>query len=283
MNKRYTMPDYANAFLIGNDGLGDGIVLSGMINYLSTKYDFVFVACIQKYYEQIKLYYNRSNIIVYPIDWIGSSNMYEFSILMGDFRHIYDIYYVGNYGAKEIDMKKYIKKLPDNSITKIIYNYPISYYVDANIPIEYMTTYFSVSYPTDISNYYDELLTNYPKFRVIHQIGSNASINILSNKLFNIDDMLTIDVNQNVYPENHKYHAICNKFINLRSIIYYAKLLENASELYLIDSCIHALALIVNIQKAFPRICFKRESRFNYGFPDKFKYYLLIFHSNPLQ
>ena len=267
------------AFLIGNSGLGDSIVLSGMVNYLATIYDKVYVACILEFCEQIKLFYTNPKIIIYPIDELYPTHMYEFSALMWDFRYIYDLYYVGNYGAIKIEFSNYTKTLRDGSTKKIITNYPTSYYNDVCIPFEYMTKYFTVSYPHDVIGKYEDLLCNYPKYRVLHQIGSNASVNALKQQSINIDDMLTIDVNTNLYPIGHKYYDICEKFVNLRSIIYYARLLENASELYLIDSCIHALALIVDISKASPRICYQRESRFDYGIPNKFKYYHLVFYA----
>lgn len=273
------MSKQKNAFLIGNSGLGDSIVLSGMVNYLATIYDKVYVACIIEFYDQLKLFYTNPRIIIYPINDLYPSHMYEFSAMMWDFRYIYDLYYLGNYGAIKVDIYGYIKTLRDGSTKKIITNYPTSYYDDVSIPIEYMTKYFSVSYPQDVIDKYEDLLCHYSKYRVLHQQGSNASVDALKQQSINIDDMLTIDVNTNLYPKGHKFYDICEKFVNLKSVIYYAKLLENATELYLIDSCIHALALVVDISKAFPRICYQRESRFDYGIPNKFEYYRLVFYA----
>jgi hypothetical protein len=244
-----------NAFVVANSGLGDTIVLSGMVNFLATKYKIVYVACIAEFYEQIKLFYSNKNIIPYPVDVFYKSNIHEFSKLIFYFRVIYDIYYVGNYGAVETDIVKYTKLLHDGTTKKIITNYPVSYYDDVDIPIEYMTKYFSVCYPEDVLEKYEELNNNYTKYRVIHQIGSNASVDVIKQSKLDIDDMLTIDINKNLYCANHAYYNICEKFVNLKSVIFYAKLLENASELYLIDSCIHALALIVDISKENHDLC----------------------------
>lgn len=272
------MPKQKIAFIIGNTGLGDSIVLSGMVNYLASTYDIVYVACIIEFYEQLKLFYPNPKIIIYPINSLYPSHMYDFSAIMWEFRYIYDLYYIGNYGAIKIDNSNYTKTLRDGTVKKIITNYPTSYYDDVGIPIECMTKYFSVSYPQEIIDNYEDLLCNYPKYRILHQIGSNASVDALTQRSIDINDMLTIDVNKNLYPKGHKFHEICEKFVNLKSVIYYARLLENASELYLIDSCIHALALVVDVNKASPRICFQRESRFEYGIPNKFKYCQLVFY-----
>lgn len=291
------------AFLIYNSGLGDTIALNGMVHYLASKYKTVFITCIREFYDQIKLFYPNKNIIVFPIDDKMPINMYEFASMMWEFRNIYDLYYIGNYGAIKIDNTTYTKTMRDGSVRKIITNYPLSYYTDfieqlkVTMPTDYanlkvasgqyndidisryiMTKYFAVTYPIEITNRYDELLATFPKYRVIHQVGSNASVDIINQQHMDINAVLTIDVNKNLYHKTHKFHAISEKFVNLPSMIYYAKLLENASELYLIDSCIHALALVVDIRKAHPRICYRRESRFTYGIPDKFEYFQLVFH-----
>lgn len=267
------------ALVIGNQGLGDSIVLCGIANYLATKYDKVIITCIIKFYEQVKLFYKNSNIIPYPIDIDGDGDMYTFTTMMMDFKFIYDIYPLGNYGADSIDLQNYTKKMSDGSIRKIIQDYPLSYYQDIQIPTEYMTEYFEVDYPKEVNELYNDLLQNYKKYRVIHQEGSNVSINIVDIEKLDIENMLTIDINKNIYPKSHKYHDICERFVNLKAVVYYKKLLENATELYLIDSCIHALALIADISNSNKRICYQRESRFNYGIKNKFLYRKLVFYA----
>jgi len=267
------------AFVIANTGLGDSIAISGLVRYLATKYEKVFTTCIIEFYEQIKLFYTEKNIIIYPLN-TGTYNTepYEFTKYMLSFRNIYDLYPVGNYNSVMVDNDKYIKKTFSGEIKKIIQNYPVSYYEDANIPPDYMTKYFKVTYPKEILNLYEELLTKYQKYRVVHVNGSNANVNPVGDwQHYDPNNMLTINVNENIYPVGHEYYDICNKFIKFPSIIYYAKLLENATELFLIDSCIHALALLVDISKANKKYCYKRESRFDYGVPNKFQYFNLIF------
>ena len=266
------------AFVIANTGLGDSIAISGLVRYLATKYEIVFVTCIIEFYEQIKLFYTEKNIIVYPLN-TGKYNMepYEFTKIMLQLKNVYDLYPVGNYNSTFIDNDNYIKKTFQGETKKIISNYPKSYYEDAGVPTEYMSEYFKVNYPENILNIYEDLFRNYSEYRVVHIHGSNARVNPEEWKHYDPNNMLTINLNKNIYPRDHKYYDICEKFVNFPSIIYYAKLLENATELFLIDSCIHALALLVNINKARVRFCYKRESRFEYGIPDKFRYFNLIF------
>lgn len=261
------------ACVIGNGGLGDMIVCIGIVNYLATKYDKVIVSCMNNTYEQAKYFYNKKNIILYPINKYDNTTMYQYDIMMRNV-NIYDVYAYGHYGAREIDYGKYYKKMANGDIKPIIHDYPISYYEDINFPIEYMTKYFSVEYPQYILDSYVEL-KKYGNYAVIHQSSSNMEFDILKHNNLDINSMLIIDVNKNLYNKNHKYYDIANKFVNLRSVIYYTKLIENASSLYLMDSCMHAIALIVNIDNVYPKICYQRESRIKYGF-NKFEYFLMV-------
>lgn len=259
------------ACVIGNGGLGDTITYVGMVNYLATQYKTIIVACMKVYYEQIKYFFTNDRIKIYPINLHDNITMASYDILMRT-NPIYDVYAFGHYGTNYIDYDRYIK-LRNNKTINILYDYPISYYEDVNIPINVMRDYFTVKYPDDIENIYEELLKTHPIYTLIHQIGSTQTFDIVKHNGININEQLVIDINKNLYPENHAYYEIANKFLNFRSVIFYAKLVQNASELYLIDSCIHALALVVDI-KATVKICYQRECRVKYGF-GKFDYYLL--------
>lgn len=262
------------ACIIGNGGLGDTLTYVGMVNYITTKYNYVIVACMAVYYDQIKYFFRNNKIKLYPINADDNTTMAQFDLMMRS-SPIYDIYAFGHYGSKIIDYNQYTKMRMDGTIVNIIYEYPISYYHDVDIPIKYMTEYYIVCYPNSILSIYSELFDKYPKYSIVHQQSSTKSFDIIAHNRININDELVIDVNTNLYEPGHKYYDIAQKFINLKSVIFYSKLVENASALYVLDSCIHAIALIVNIDKAHTKICYQREPRIRYGF-NKFKYYLLI-------
>lgn len=266
------------ACVIGNGGIGDMITCIGMVNYIATKYDKVIVACVKDNYDQIKTFYNNSKIIVYVINDGSRCSMYEYCNVMMKYT-TYDIYAFGNYGATTIDLKKYTKVLPNGQVKKIITYYPTSYYEDVEIPFEYASKYFNVCYPPEITQIYEELFSLDTPYVVLHSTGSNVVLDPFEYDNIDENKYIVIDVNHNRYSTTHKYYNIVNKFINLPSVLYYTKLLGNAHDLYLIDSCIFALALVVNIDKVNRKVCYKRESRFNYC-NTEFQYHLLAFPSN---
>lgn len=263
----------STAIVICNDGIGDKITIIGLVNFLGKKYKHVIIACQHKTRNALKHFYAGENIILYPIK---DTEFYEFYHLMKSV-NMYDVFACGNYGANVIHIDNYTKLMSDGEQRKIISNYPCSYYEDCGIPISTMTEYFCVSYPKEIIAIYDTLFSLKEPFQVIHQESSQVNINIIEFCDINIDDMLTIDVNKNLYTKNHKYYNVANLFVNLPSVTYYTKLLETCKNIYIIDSCIHALCLVIDVTKVETKICYVREHRFKYAF-NKFKYYQLIFH-----
>jgi len=267
---------YRNAFLIGNGGLGDMVSCSGIANYLATIYENVLIACMNNNYEQACRMYYKKNIIIYPINREDTNmGMYKFSHMMITYG-VYDVYAIGNYGAEIVDPTKYIKYFTDGTERRVISNYPASYYFDAGLPFEYASKYFHVEYPENIEKYYTELFALNTPYIILHTDGSNSIINPHKYDVIDVENNIIIDVNFNFYKKGHKYYNIAQKFINLQSILYYVKLLENANEFYLIDSCIHAMCLVIDISKVKKKVCYQRESRFNYYFKN-ITYYKLIF------
>jgi hypothetical protein len=258
-----------SAFVIGNAGLGDIITYIGMVNYLSCQYRRVFVACMAPTYNQVKLFFHKKNIIVYPINRHTRTNMYAFHDMMVS-SGLYDIYAFGHYGALSVDVTTYTKVMKNGKRRIILYDYPQSYYDDAKIDIKVMREYFSVKYPENIEKMYNDFFALNIPYTVVHQTGSTVTQNLVEYYNLDIDKRLIIDVEKNLYPNEHKFHDIAQQFVRLPSVIYYTKLIENANELYLIDSCIHAIALVVDL-KAKVKICHKRAPRIKYAF-NKFKY-----------
>jgi hypothetical protein len=266
-----------DALFIGNEGLGDMIACIGMVNFLSSKYQTVTVACIKNNYNQAKTFYTNPKIKIHVIDEKEPISMIQFDMSMRNSQQ-YDVYAIGHYGAQQLNLQQFLKMDMNGNIKPIIYDYPLSYYEDIQMPIEYMSKYLNIVYPKKINKLYNELFNSYKDYIVVHQIGSDTMVNLIKMNNININKILVIDVNKNLYEKNHKFYQIANKFINLPSILYYGKLLSNAKELYLIDSCIHVLALTQDLSKVKIKNCYQRAYHVKYGL-DTFEYFLILFNT----
>lgn len=239
-----------DAFFLCNMGIGDMIVTAGIIEYLTTKYNSVTVVCRPEHERFLSCFHEGNNKIKpFPYkEEFKSSCGWTFPRELTDiFNTSMDIYAIGHYSQSgKIDI------------------FPTSYYDDIKLPIKYIHNIHFTT-PNYIMNYYDEL-KSYGEYIVVHQIGSTCKLDLIDKYNINIEKTLTIDVNKNLYKIGHRFYNIANKFINLYNPLWYITLLENASELYLVDSCIHALAAYLSdTSKAKRKVCISRATLFTYA------------------
>jgi len=70
----------SNLILLHHQGLGDAIVCNGMVNILSTKFDKIFLAINERYFDQINFLYSKnSKIEIFSISSDIDKNLLNFS------------------------------------------------------------------------------------------------------------------------------------------------------------------------------------------------------------
>jgi hypothetical protein len=240
-NKPFTyLRGHKNAFFLCNMVIGDMIVTTGIVEHLTTIYNTVTVVCRAEHAHFLyKLHEGNAKIrhFIYKNEF-KTNNLWTFPReLTDEINKTMDIYAVGHY-----------------SENGKMSSFPSSYYDDCNIPIEYMKSKVNIKIPIQMQNIYNEL-KKYGKYVVLQQNGSTCSLDLINNFKININRCLTIDVNKNLYQKNHKFYEISNKFINLQNPFWYKPLLENAFEIYMIDSCLHALTFLIDISHVSKKIC----------------------------
>lgn len=266
------------ALFIGNSGIGDHMCYIGIVRDLAKKYDVVVVGCTNASYDQVKQFYKEKNIFIYKFeDHHMTLNSYYFTMtrLIG----VFDLYAVGHYGGISFNQMTYIKVKQTGEKIMAIYDFPYSYYDDLGYPrivTDKLLRNIDFICPKETIQKYDEL-KKYGNYAVIHEESSNADLDIVGREHIDIDKMLCIDINKNRYQKGHKYYDIADKFVNLHCILEYRELLENAKEIYLIDSCLHALSLLVDL-KATKKVCYTKQTDFYYAM-DKYEYKQVYYHN----
>lgn len=256
-----------HAFVLCNMGIGDMIVTTGLREYVSKFYDTVTVLCRQEYIPFLYRFHQGNDKIkhhVYDCNFarkngIGWSFPKE---IIDAYRKTHDIIALGHY-----------------STTGHISMYPVSYYDDAGIPYEFIKTYVPiipytegidtehtkcVIIPKEIMAIYNELFDTHKKYVVVHQTGSTCDMDLTKKCMIDLDDMLVIDLNKNLYPKEHKWYNIAEKFIDFDNPMWYKLLLENATGICLVDSCIHALSYLCDLSNVKQKICYSRAEAFPY-------------------
>ena len=70
----------SNLILLHHQGLGDAIVCNGMVNILSTKFDKIFLAINERYFDQINFLYSKnSKVEIFSISSDIDKNLLNFS------------------------------------------------------------------------------------------------------------------------------------------------------------------------------------------------------------
>lgn len=229
----------SKCFYLGHLGLGDHLTQLPIIRYLSTIYDKVIVACLEKNIENCKLFYMDDPTIqfyvVKSMENICPYNKFPFE----DFQKItngYDVYLTGQH--------QFDKEINDIIIKDI----PFSFFDDCNIEYSVFGITFISSY-IDSKNLYECVKgVSYCFLHNTSSIGNVFPVEF-AEKQFGIsrETTLILNTNENIYPPDHKWYELAQKFIGVR-IPFYKDTIENADYILLSDSSIYCLSLHLNLK-----------------------------------
>jgi hypothetical protein len=138
-------------------------------------------------------------------------------------------------------------KLSDNKYV-VDYNHIVEFYKDIGLNNNIYVDYFNID-SSDLSRYYYNMIKDY-NIIFFHTQSSGRKINLnrIVNQYINDDKKIIICANENIYPNDHNFYEIANKFIYLK-IIYYIDIIKNATEIYCIDSSFSCIVFPLNLGK----------------------------------
>jgi len=230
------------AFLLTHLGLGDLINCIGMIRYLSTIYDKVVVVCKTKFYENIKLFFNNDNSIEFYLCEDDKYISPNFGFEIEKFKQIVNGYHVYLCGHHKNINFHYIKhELP--------FFVPFIFYLDCNINVSIFREYCYIPKLIESKKLYNEVININKNYIVVHEstsLGSLFKWNEVVHNL-NMNEILVINIDRNVYDKEHKFYDIAQKCI-MKPVLYYSDLIENSMLNILSDSCVFCLAIQLNIK-----------------------------------
>jgi len=132
--------------------------------------------------------------------------------------------------------------------TPRIYEFPYSFYDDIKLPREFMKTYFYIPTLKESTDLYTTITAQYSEYIIIHQQSSTKTIDIWTNLSANTS-LPILDLNENHYPVGHRYYEIAELAVN-KPLLWYKDLMENASELHMIESSLYCMASLLDLSKA---------------------------------
>lgn len=245
-----------NAYLVSHNGLGDNLFMIGSLNFIKQFYKNIFFICKNIYYENVKLFFNKSsNIICLPFDENDEFN--EIKKIINDDKYIdenIDIFVCGyhkTYLKSKITNKDFLNHKIINKNYKIDYSYITSenysfienFYKDINLNLTYFYEYFDLP-DSDISKKNFESVNKYYLVFIQSTSSDGKTLNIsnLINKYINNDKVLLICSDKNLYNKDNKKYLLAENFI-MKKLVYYIDIIKNSDEIYIIDSCFLGIVL----------------------------------------
>ncbi len=242
---------FENAYILSHNGLGDNIVMNGAINFLLNYYNNVYFLVKDIYYDQINyLYCDNSNVIVINFD-SKNENASCYNILCDKYKNN-DIFISGSH-------KSYLKSQITNDKLKMYirnnkYNLPerfqfiTMFYNDIGLDLSIFLDYFNID-KKDYQQIYHPI-SNY-NIIFIHSSASNVEMDFSSiiNKYLNIDNILIICANKNVYSNDNNKFDIAEKYVFLPTVFCYTEIIKNSIEIYASDSCISCIIIPLFLKK----------------------------------
>jgi len=245
-----------NAYFVSHSGLGDNLFMIGALNFIKQFYKNVYFLCKNKYYENVKLFFDESsNIICIPFN--EHNEFYEIhKILYDKYNDVNtDIFICGgchkSYLKSKITNKKFLnhtmidKKytIDYGSINNINYSFIENFYKDIQLNLTYFYDYFDLPNNIITKQLYDSVSQYYLVFiQCISSDGKVLNISNLIHKYLNDDKVLLICNDKNLYNKDDKKYELAQKFV-MNKIIYYLDVIKNSDEIYLIDSCFTGILL----------------------------------------
>lgn len=250
------------AFVLGHLGLGDQFDDVGIVRYLSTKYDKVYVVAKTKSSENIKkLYLDDKSIKIFNTED--------------------DRFLSPAYGACRDKFKKIVKNCDVYTIgfhkhgihikypSDKMYDLPVSFYHDTNVPFYAFWKYFYIpTYESSkiLYNLINDCAESYIFIHNTSSIGKIFNIEDIEKK-FNLNKDKTLFINPcvNLYNENHKFYEIAQQFV-FKDFVDYITTIENASKVILTDSSFCSLAIHLDIKTDERYIVYRRGNSYNYSY-----------------
>jgi hypothetical protein len=231
-----------SVFILGHLGMGDMIMVNGMVRYFTSIYDNVTLVCKKNNESNVRQMFNdvlNLNILLVQNDesispLFGCSHD-KFNKIIKDYNKVYLLGLHNN-------NKKYKRRI------KLLESLPICFTVETGIDPQIFWNYFKIPVLEKAKELYKKLVDM--EYVFIHNSSSEGIVfeeSIILDKL-QLDKEKIIFINPcfNHYPEHHKFYEVAQNFV-MQPLLYYIIVIENANYNVLSDSSFFCLAINLEI------------------------------------
>lgn len=205
--------------IIGHLSLNDLLIINGIVNYYTIKYNKVYLLCKKIDFETINQMFSHNNLIIpISIDMEINNNVLSYdSIIFKEYEKI-DIIKIGMHNPNWDSLKS------DFIIENLPYLYFKTFYEQLNLDYEIRYKYEKIN-----RNILSEKKLNNEKYKFVNGVKKND---------FNEDELFIFDPCDNpVYPK------ISNNILD------YCTILENSYEIHLSYNYFFSLCMLLDLSK----------------------------------
>lgn len=231
-----------SAIVIGHMGLGDHIGLNGAVRYIAMQHDETVVVCHRRNAKNVAaMFADNPTIKLMEVD-LGyivqpSSTCAGESVIVDDL-HFTSVYRSGYY---TFPLQHNFEDLPS------------CFYRDMGFDPEIRHTYFHVPTTSNAEALYQRIKDQ--PYIFVQQKSSSHTTQLVT---WDIDSILTIDPNLNVYPEGHEWYELAQAFVD-QDFLDYTLVIQHAKEIHTVDSAFYCLASYLPLDAEVKR-CYTRET-----------------------
>ena len=228
------MTTHDKAFVYTHLGLGDMILMNGAIRFLRERYSKVYVVCKATYKDTVRSMYEDDPAILIVVV-TGDEDLHpwqeksQYLLKKG-----FDVFGCGWFSMKS---------------QKAIYDFPNSFYDDMDIPRSVRQTHYKIPRTEASDNLY-EMFASCP-YLIVHQEASTHTLPIIERIRATGDTRLIINLSKTAL----ELDGVVNIY---RPLIDYARLIEGAEEIHLVDSSLFCFAMSLNLDRVKRRTYYLR-------------------------
>jgi hypothetical protein len=228
------------ALVLCHMGIGDYLGLNGAIRYIALQHDETVVVVKRENVTNVASFFSDNpSIKFWPVEdgayILPPTNTQAGEIVAihkGDYTRVY---------------RSGVYTFPRNSFDDL----PNGFYRDMGIDPRIRHTYFFLPTSEGAIQLYKNLESTPYIF-----VQQRSSSNMTPLVRWNIDEILTLDPNVNVYPEGHRWHSLAGSIVN-KPMIDYIEIIKHAREIHTVDSSFYCMACYLPLDATVKR-CYNR-------------------------
>ncbi len=209
-------------FLLSHLGMGDQLFLNGAVRFFATYYDEVRIVVKKTTLDNVKTLYRDEPSVTFHVIHDDIEISPKFGCPVETFQKAVEGFDgVGLCGFHANGSKMEL--------------FPLNFYSELGLSKEVMMEWSHI--PS-----LEEDLPEEP-FIFYNNTSSNQTMNIPVD----IDKNLIINPAVNVYPQNHRWHSLAQKWVGL-PLFSYTELLQKSAQLLMVDSSFFCMALLLGLK-----------------------------------